>query len=308
MELMYGDNSVLQSGYHWPERVCVTPAATTQRYQVCDTSEATCNCCDKGGDTLPFTMVLTGCTGVAGTYSFGATRYRSPDPLPTGVSYPAETPCGVFWYALDTGITCPGTGSGDSWGGGDGGTVQIGLLSWCDATTYRVEAYCYNTALETWVSQGEGTVSDYECLCNGTPQFQYTLPEVDCCCETELIVTDCCPDGIPDTLTVELSGTSCADFVTTVTWNGTTRWEGTVDICGLTMSVTVTCDTVGVPGYVISVDYFAPLGGTLAVSDPIAATCSPFEASQGSLPTFYQDLIATCCGGSAGTGTLTATE
>lgn len=269
----------------------------------CETRVQDCRCCDTGAPTLPFVVVIDGCGTFAGRHEFDATRYRDPDTLPAGVTYPTPDPCGVFWGTITAGDGCAAGGS--NWSG------TIGLLSWCDGTDaaipWHVSVWCYDTDAAEFVSQGEATVTSYECRCDG-PRFAFTLPPLACCCDGTLIVTDCCPDGIPDTLTVELSGSGCADFVTTVTWNGTTRWQGTVSICGLTMSVTVTCDTLGVPGYVISVDYIAPLGGTLGVTDPIAATCSPFYASQSSIPLFFQDAIATCCGSSSGSGTLTATE
>jgi len=249
MTLVSGDNSLLLAGNHWPEKVCISPATTIQRYQVCDTPEATCNCCDKGGDTLSFTMVLTGCGAVNGTYSFAAVRYRSPTPLPDGVSYPGSVPCGVFWYALNTGIICPspGTGSGSVgwWGGEDGDEVQIGLLSWCDGTTYHVQAYCFNPELNTWVDQGEGTVSGYECRCDGTPRFAYELPELDCCCDATLIVTDCCPDGIPDVLAIEFFRSSDPSTIIgsgTITYSGGT-WSGVVNFCGVDADVEMTCVT-----------------------------------------------------------------
>lgn len=287
----------------WPElprRICVVALDDPGITNPCDTHATQCVCCDPGTDEASITGNFSACSRVAGEVTWTGTRYKSPTALPTGVSYPASNPCGVFWGTIGSGGDgC--TNGGVNWSG------SVGLMTYCDGETWAGKAYCYDTDLEEWVEQGDLTISNVECRCGGV-YFDVTLPTLDCCCDGTLIVTDCCPDGIPDTLTVQLSGTTCADFVTTVTWNGTTRWEGTVDICGLTMSVTVTCDTLGTPGYVISVDYIAPLGGTLAVTDPIVATCSPFEASQGSLPTFYQDAIATCCGGSSGTGTLTATE
>jgi hypothetical protein len=253
LSLVYGDSSELGEGVVWPDKVCITPATTVQRYQVCDTPEATCNCCDKGGDTLPFTLIMTGCSRYQGTYSFAASRYRSPAPLPNGVSYPGSAPCGVFWATVGPGgIACQiGTGtSGPYW------AANLGLLAWCDGTSYRVEAYC--AYLETagagsieWVSQGEGTVSDYECLCNGTPRFQYTLPELDCCCETELIVTDCCPDGVSSVLAIEFFNSSDPSTIlgSGVLVHAAGEWTGVVNFCGEDADIVLTCEFDGFSYY-----------------------------------------------------------
>ena len=79
-------------------------------------------------------------------------------------------------------------------------------------------------------------------------------------------------------------------------------------IAGVNLAVTVRCEVDLGTGYVISIDYIAPLGGTLGVTDPIAAACDPFEASQPSIPLFYQSGISAACGTSSDTGTLSATE
>lgn len=267
-------------------------------------------CCDGGGDGGFLDLLLTGCGTLSGLHRVNFTRITSPEALPCGVSMPAGTDCGVFWGTIGTGGTgCTGTG-GENWSG------DVGFLVYCDPSTERedggpplnIKAHCFNSNTDCWVeAEGAAEVTKTECRCDG-PYLEVSLTDLPCCCDVELIPTDCCPDGIPSVLTVELSGTGCADFVSMVTWNGTTRWEGTAEICGLVVSVTVTCDTLGPPGYVISVDYFAPLGGTLGVTDAISPTCDPFFAEQSSIPLFFQDSIETCCGGTSGSGTLTVTE
>lgn len=280
-----------------PVKICVIPISKPVA-NPCTTVAAKCACMDPGFCGTTIWVNVAGCKGFSGGQTINLTRMYSVGSGLSGVSMPSSAPCGFFWGTIGpNSIVCSSVYKN-----------QLGIQIWCDGVTYLIAVYCLKID-GTWEFVPGAAITSIIPTCFG-PELFFRLPEtLPCCCqEEELIVTDCCPDGIPATLTVELSGTTCADFTTTVTWNGTTRWQGTVSICGLTMSVTVTCDTLGVPGYVISVDYIAPLGGTLAVTDPIAATCSPFEASQGSLPTFYQDLIATCCGGSSGTGTLTATE
>lgn len=128
------------------------------------------------------------------------------------------------------------------------------------------------------------------------------------CCETTC--GDCDPLP-PTTLTVAISGATCSDANTStnVTWvSANNRWEGTVSIAGVTLAVTVRCEVDLGTGYVISIDYISPLSGTFGVTDPITATCSPFEASQVSISLFYQDAIQTACGGTSDTATFTATE
>ena len=277
-----------------PVRICCIPISKSVA-NPCDTIGDKCRCNDPGFCSTTIWVQVSGCSGFSGRQIVSLSRMYSVGTGMTGVTLPSPAPCGFFWGTVGSTSTSCG-----------GYYAQMGIQIWCNGTTYQIAVYCLKTD-GTWEFVPGAAITNVISTCFG-PEIAFTIPSMPCCCEDERIPTDCCPDGIPSTLTVELSGTGCADFATTVTWNGTTRWEGTASICGLTMSVTVTCDTLGVPGYVISVDYIAPLGGTLAVSDPIAATCSPFYASQGSLPTFYQDMIATCCGGSSGTGTLTATE
>lgn len=73
---------------------------------------------------------------------------------------------------------------------------------------------------------------------------------IEYCCDTqqasggELIITGCCPEGLPVDLVAtftETSGCACIDGETiTITHDGT-RWTGQKTICSTTVTVTVAC-------------------------------------------------------------------
>lgn len=207
----------------------------------CETRQQACRCCDNGQDSIPFVVVINGCGTFAGRYEFDAVRYKSPTALPSGVSYPATDPCGVFWGTLSAGDGC--TANGATWSG------SLGLMSWCDGTyaeiPWHVEVFCYDTYLGAWVSQGEATVTSYECLCSG-PRFAFTLPEIDCCCDGGTVLTECCGSTeISETLAIEFQ-TVDAPVTTlgsgTLTYDsGTEEWTGVVTFCGSAADVTLSC-------------------------------------------------------------------
>jgi len=203
----------------------------------CETRLQDCRCCDTGAPTLPFVVVIEGCGTFQGRYEFDATRYRDPDTLPAGVTYPATDPCGVFWGTLSAGEGC--TAGGSTWSG------SLGLLSWCDGTDaaipWHVEIYCFDDDADEYVSQGEATVTSYECRCDG-PRFAFTLPTLDCCCDgTTGPPCGECVDALPGTLVA-----TCGSNSVTLTWNGTTAWVGTSSsFCGVTnATITLTIASV----------------------------------------------------------------
>lgn len=252
----------------------------------CETRQQACRCCDNGQDSIPFVVVIDGCGTFAGRYEFDAVRYKSPTALPTGVSYPATNPCGVFWGTLSAGDGC--TANGATWSG------SLGLLSWCDGTDaeipWHVEVFCYDTYLGAWVSQGEATVTSYECRCSG-PYFGFTLPPLDCCCDGggELIPTDCCPDGIPSTLTfaIDSACTEIDGVTATLTYDGINSWRGE--------TATITCPmlpdfTIEVRLYCSGTDWYIDFTGYYIFTALCTlVSCSPFEVE-------YLDDPGTFCG------------
>lgn len=270
-----------------------------------------CPCCFPCDEIPLCTSAFPDCPSA---YYCGPTR-RENDP---GWATPTYTPkCRNSWG--DTGAGCvywsPEVGNAECNCTGVWAQYCIDYPSGNKGRAWVVEFFCIDGDTQA-VSAATYIAPDWQCACGDIagqlagsgPRFQFFITPSGCCCECGGIPTDCCDVDVPTTLTVELSGSGCADFTTTVTWDaGLSRWQGTVTICGLEMSVTVSCETGTGPGFVISVDYISPLGGTLGVTDPIAATCSPFFATQSMIPLFFQDAIETCCGGTSGSGVLTAT-
>lgn len=264
----FGRNTMHLTGAtaaEWPElprRICVVALDSPGITNPCDTHATQCACCDPGTDEASITGNFSGCGRVSGEVTWTGTRYKSPTALPAGVSYPASNPCGVFWGTIgSSGDGC--ANGGVNWSG------SVGLMTYCNGTTWAGKAYCYDTDLEEWVEQGDLTISNVECRCGGV-YFDVTLPTLDCCCDGTLIVTDCCPDGIPASLTVD---------------------------DGLGNSVTVTYSEPD--GYWTYTDYTGPFGGCAAPiivdfrcvpgsgwaasvnasgsSASAAVACSPFE-------------------------------
>jgi hypothetical protein len=242
---------------------------------VCETRVQDCRCCDSGSPTLPFVVVIDGCGTFAGRYQFDALRYRDPDALPTGISYPATDPCGVFIGTISAGDGC--SAGGTAWSG------ELKLMSWCDGTDaaipWHVEVFCYNSDTSTWVSSGVATVTSYECRCDG-PRFAFTLPDLDCCCDATLIETDCCPDGIPSTLTFAIESATCAEIdgvTATLTHDGIDSWRGE--------TATITCPllddfTIEVRLFCDGTDWYIDFTGFYVFTALCTlVSCSPFEVT-----------------------------
>lgn len=249
----------------------------------CETRQQACRCCDNGQDSIPFVVVIDGCGTFAGRYEFDAVRYKSPSALPSGVSYPATNPCGVFWGTLSAGDGC--TANGATWSG------SLGLMSWCDGIDpyygmpWHVEVFCYDTYLGAWVSQGEATVTSYECLCSG-PRFAFTLPEIDCCCDdpcptcTECEDCQCAGAVYPDTVTI-------SDGTNTITMSrlmpGDCTWynSGTITFGGCTLGnqiLQVFCTSAG---WTLGGGAISGVNSTSDSCDPLEATFSSFTGCDG---------------------------
>jgi len=71
-------------------------------------------------------------------------------------------------------------------------------------------------------------------------------------------VTSCCPNEIPATLHVSITGDATASG--TITWNGSNCWLGTLTLCGQEVSVQFCCTGASCNGFIISIAGFANTG------------------------------------------------
>lgn len=149
--------------------ICVAPLDALPLNPCYDPAHK-CTCCDPGWDAGTFVLSVSGCAAWSLLY-VEVVRYALPF---CGVTAPSGAACGWFW------------GSNGNWDSPTGQANGLGVLSWCDGDAWHVEIYCYDSDTGCWVSQGEATVTNQECLCAGV-YLTITLPELDCCpggCET----------------------------------------------------------------------------------------------------------------------------
>jgi hypothetical protein len=245
-----------------PKSICVVavdePGADDNP---CDTHEDRCACNDFTiGDSVTFNIVVTGCDGYTFPSTIDLTRYKDPDALPCGVTYPASDPCGVFIGELSTGDGC--TNEAGTWSGG------VLLMFWCDGTTYNIKAYCYDTELECWVEQGNATITELELTCDGTVYVEFTLPDMDCCCPEEPPIDVCCCNVPVSTILTWDDGTNSG----TLTWNGT-RWVGTGNPDACTgVELRLTCLGDPVCAWDLNIDGFVNQPANVT-----SITCEPFS-------------------------------
>lgn len=269
-----------------PPKLCVIPIES-QPPKVCNTGTAQCNCCDDG-DLLYVSVVVSGCDGINGTYSGELPRvYDSGSAsLPCGVSYPASAPCGVFTLQLGTTGVDDCTVSTIDW------SEAVYLVFYCDGTGYSIDVYCWNNDANCWVYQGQGTVTYYECRCYG-PLFYFTLPALDCCCQS---CEDCTP---PSTLYADLSS-SCFGWTGTVTLTETAGvWQG----------------STGAPIQVVDVQLRCLDGNWILNINAVNASCGidttvadSWECEPAFSASFTVALSSDCCGPSGGTLSVSVYE
>jgi hypothetical protein len=280
----------------WPElprRICVVALDTPGINNPCETHEQQCNCCDPGTDTASITGNLSNCGRLSGEVTWTGTRYVSPAALPAGVSYPGSSPCGVFWGTIgSSGDGCDSGGS--TWSG------EVGLMTYCNGTTWAGNAYCYDTDLEEWVDQGALTLSNVECLCGGV-YFDVELPELECCCDgSEPVDTSCCPDNpINRTLTAEGVLTDCTECTGTASGSaiyveGETypTWDVDITVCSRTYTIRLVCEIVdGVPTWTATMTDTDPdCGlGLPYTGSFISSACDPLEV-------IFIWSVSGCCG------------
>lgn len=94
----------------------------------------------------------------------------------------------------------------------------------------------------------------------------------DCCGEdTDLIVTDCCPEGIPRGLTI--TGDCLPPEGVAITWNGE-LWGGETTSGGATLSVYMAC---GIDTFTLQIGCSTPGGGFNSSSNPVTSSCDPVD-------------------------------
>lgn len=108
--------------------------------------------------------------------------------------------------------------------------ITLNVNWYCDGTTWKADVYndetlCFtrdltHTCCPLVLGTGTGELCDAEDCCVGIGE--------DCGEPPELIVTDCCPDGIPATLTMEMTGDYSGTG--TLTYDEACgKWLGTID-------------------------------------------------------------------------------
>lgn len=256
-----------------PKSICVValdePGAQANP---CEDQDSRCACNDFNfNNSVTLLVKVVGCDSISGLQTVTMTRYYPPTTLPCGVSYPTTHPCGVFIGSMSTGDGCESDGV--SWSGG------VLLMLWCDPTgdgtaRYKMKVFCWSNDSSCYVEQGEASITRLDLLCWGVIYLEFTLPALDCCCPETPVDTCCCPDDpTPFTVTAD-DGTNTV----VLTWNGTTAWDGTGDMCGCTNTgVHMQCLDIGggLCGFDLVVDCLAPgTQPTLTTS-----TCNPFSAT-----------------------------
>ncbi len=231
----------------------------------CETQDDRCFCNDfELGDTVTLLVNVIGCDTISGLQTVGMNRVYSSAGLPCGIAahFPSPAPCGVFVGTVSTGDGC------DEWSG------SVYLALWCDSASemWKIRAWCYSNDSSCYEYAGEGSVDHWD-LCWGSVYFEFTLPDLDCCCPDTPIATECCPDDdTPTTLTWD-DGTDTG----TVTWGGS-NWSGTGDICGCTATgVHLQCLDIGGGTYQWDLVIDCLGGGSQPVVTSV--TCNPFTVS-----------------------------
>lgn len=273
----------------FPKSVCVIPGYTLFETP-CDTVAHMQTCCDAGADEACFNVDLYDCDGVFSDTVYVTTTRNAGLPVadPSGA-------CGYFWGTFST--ACSDT---------------MGLLVWCDGSSWNVKLYCNGTY--GW-SEVYSTTATLDSCC---PNFRISWTPAstdfgDCCCSAGTIDTACCPDNLlPETLTGELSPdptnpTACTGYdqsgslTHSTTGAGPTLqhfWSGTISDCGTSYEVKITCDgtwkakvwepagtcmgatTEGAATYITA---------SSATCDPLELVFAPFDSSVGG---------CSCCPGS----------
>lgn len=198
-----------------PPVLCVAPVNRSPTL-VCDTIEDQCACCDYDFDVGTLFLRITGCSGFNGYHEVPIGRICAAEDLPCGVTYPTPAPCCVF--------------AGSITSSADGCDESIYLIVWCDGTTYHVEAYCPDPNNPgCWVSQGEATVSLYECRCAG-PYIEFEMPPTDCCCDS--VVPSCGTEAIGN-IVAEITIGAVGPVTVIMTNTGGDTWSGEAPLpCG----------------------------------------------------------------------------
>lgn len=314
----------LRQFWWFTRKTCVIPenAFDESRYEqttpfplahFCETSAQQCACCDNGLCQLPAYIKFECPSGAFVEVTFDMTRYVTtaryeqitdervfgtgcaegnptlPAEIAAVVPDVSTLPCGLF-YGMSGGI---------------------GMVVWCDGTTYQTVTWCTDRCSDS-ETLGEVVVTfegevDWLCECDwirGTVPLENTA----CCveCVDPPIETECCAEPVPASLDVEVVAfTGGGDFQpgceaclgagnypaplsgTTININydsGTEIWDGSVSVCGVTLRATLECFDPGFANpfllrlYVNGVEINNSRLGTGGTF-----TCSPFYGETSSM-------------------------
>lgn len=270
-----GYGSAETNCWELPKNVCVVPIASQWRTP-CDTAEAACACKDAGWTEGHFDIVATGCGSINGTRVI-LTRNAE---LPACITAPSPAPCGYFY-------------NGNIISNGAAGSLK--MLVWCDGTDWQYEFYCGDSTTCTLVCSGACTMGSY-CPAGATLTID-NCDGGDCCPDPPpgTIDTECCPDNLlPETLTGELSpdpaqpthcpgydqSGSLTHYEVSVGPAIQHFWSGSIDDCGTTYEVLITCD-----GSTWKAKVWEPAGtcmentteASTVWSAATSVSCDPFE-------------------------------
>jgi hypothetical protein len=145
-----------------------------------------------------------------------------------------------------------------------------------------------------WIKQGGPYSTQSQCLNNcGSSSSSSSRSS-----SSGGIIIGCCPDPIPSTLYLTLTGTgdcNCFNGIVVLTWNaGQSQWNGVSNNCSTQVNFHLKCNGSTIFGMGLISDsptcVFAS-GGTSWILNVGASTCSPFNL------VFGPESVTVCCTG-----------
>ncbi len=266
-DFVYDSAGATDNLKHLPCGVCVAPVNTESEPALkCETKDDQCDCCDNGGDTMTFDVAITGCAALESVTTINTTRVCDPEAMACGITYPSPAPCCVFVGDISTGDGCTFEGTGY--------TGLVRLIIYCvGLDDYAIDVYCQKNDL---CFESQGTIGTTTvCTCNG-PYLEFTLPELNCCCPSTPIDTDCCPTPMPSVLTA-FDGTNTVTLTyTPSSWILTptpgSTFAGCTFTSGVGRSIALTCFGGGF--WMFSIDDGS---GALPVTCSPTGDCDPVD-------------------------------
>lgn len=254
----------------FPRAVCIT--AGVRPFQTyCADKESVCNCCDAGWASHWFKLSV----GCIDSVLVKLTRQTSTEPHFSGLPIPTNAACG---YLIGATNGCLGGIAG-----------RVGIVMYCDGTTWNVKLYCYYDSAWTLFCDTTATVT----VCCA-PYLAYTYTCVGpvpspCCCEGCL---QCDYNTIPASLNMVITGPGNG---TGTMSGGAGVWCGAVtlsngDRMSIELSMAACAVRVGCNGSDCSTfNCIAPV--------PVITinSCDPFDATV----TFTAGIFCGACGSGA---------